>query len=30
MRATIRKYVEGLGGEVEVGAKFGDRTYTVA
>lgn len=27
---TIRKYVEGLGGEVEVVAKFGDATYKIA
>ena len=27
---TIRKYVEGLGGEVEVVAKFGDAAYKIA
>ncbi|MGW4635898.1 helix-turn-helix domain-containing protein [Nocardia sp. NPDC004415] len=27
---TIRKYVEGLGGEVEVVARFGDKAYTIA
>ncbi|WP_336087746.1 helix-turn-helix domain-containing protein [Nocardia sp. SSK8] len=27
---TIRKYVEGLGGEVEVVARFGDEAFTIA
>jgi len=27
---TIRKYIEGLGGEVEIVAKFGDAAYTIA
>ncbi|MFD4461193.1 helix-turn-helix transcriptional regulator [Nocardia sp. NBC_00802] len=27
---TIRKYVEALGGEIEVVARFGDEAYTIA
>lgn len=27
---TIRKYIEGLGGRVEIVARFGDEAYTIA
>jgi DNA-binding XRE family transcriptional regulator len=27
---TVRRYVEGLGGQVEVVARFGDEAYTIA
>lgn len=27
---TIRKYVEGLGGEIEIVARFGDEAYIIA
>jgi DNA-binding XRE family transcriptional regulator len=27
---TLRKYVEALGGEVEIVARFGDEAYTIA
>ncbi|WP_052314458.1 helix-turn-helix domain-containing protein [Nocardia thailandica] len=27
---TLRKYIEGIGGRLEVVARFGDETYTIA